>query len=76
MQESSEFGDEAPEEPEEGAPTDGIKLKVPSDILEVCIKFMHYKLINRKVNPNARPEFPIEADKALKVLEASIYLEV
>ena len=46
-------GEEAANEP-----TDGIKLKIDSEILEICIKFMHYKFINRQVR--VRPEFPIE----------------
>ena len=80
MKESqSEFEDDepTPEEKDEDAanePTDGIKLKIEAEILEICIKFMHYKFINRQVT-FTRPEFPIHPDKALQVLEAAIYLE-
>ena len=38
---------------------DGIQLDITSDILEICIKFMHYKTVNRKVSID-RPNFPIE----------------
>jgi hypothetical protein len=54
---------------------DGIHLEITADILEICIKFMHYKTINRKISGD-RPNFPIEAGQALKVLKASIYLQV
>ena len=54
---------------------EGIKLDISSEILEICIKFMHFKLINRKVS-FARPPFPIEPSLALEVLRASIYLQV
>ena len=52
---------------------EGIKLDITSEILEVCIKFMHYKVVNRKVSCD-RPPFPIAPEKALDVLKASIYL--
>ena len=52
---------------------EGIKLDINSEILEVCIKFMHYKVVNRKVSFD-RPPFPSEPTKALDVLKASIYL--
>ena len=52
---------------------DGIQLEVTSDILEICIKFMHYKTVNRKVSFD-KPPFPIEPHQALDVLKAAIYL--
>lgn len=54
---------------------DGIQLDIKSDILEICIKFMHYKTVNRKVSFE-RPPFPIAPNEALDVLKASIYLQV
>ena len=37
-----------PAAPTDGETEDGIHLKnINAEILEVCIKFMHYKLINR-----------------------------
>ena len=39
--------------------SDGIVLDIDSEILEICIKFMHYKIINRKVTTE-RPPFPID----------------
>ena len=73
-QENSEYGDEQ-EQDNVPQPEDGIKLKLSSEILETCLNFMHYKHINREVS-FARPEFQIEPDMALKVLEAAIYLQV
>ena len=32
---------------------EGIKLDMTSDILEVCIKFLHYKHVNRSRNLDA-----------------------
>jgi hypothetical protein len=52
---------------------DGIQLEITAEILEICIKFMHYKTVNRKISVE-RPQFPIEATQALDVLKASIYL--
>lgn len=52
---------------------DGIQLDITAEILEICIKFMHYKTINRKVSRD-RPNFHIEPSQALDVLKASIYL--
>ena len=60
-------------EAEPADPADGIKLELNAEILEICIKFLHYKVINRQVSFE-RPPFPIEPEVALKVLEASIYL--
>ena len=53
---------------------DGIQLEITSDILEICIKFMHYKVVNRKVSFD-RPPFPIDPSQALDVLKAAIYLQ-
>ena len=52
---------------------DGIKLDIPADILEICLKYMHYKTINRRISYQ-RPNFPIEPPKALDVLKAALYL--
>ena len=52
---------------------DGIQLDIDKDILEICLKFMHYKTVNRKVSFE-RPPFHIDPAKALDVLKASIYL--
>ena len=52
---------------------DGIQLEITSEILEICIKFMHYKTVNRKISAE-RPPFPIESTQALDVLKASYYL--
>ena len=54
---------------------EGINLDLPSDILEICIKFMHYKYVNRKVSFE-RPPFPIEPELGKEVLKAAIYLQV
>uniref|UniRef100_A0A7S3CMD2 Elongin-C n=1 Tax=Strombidium rassoulzadegani TaxID=1082188 RepID=A0A7S3CMD2_9SPIT len=54
---------------------DGTHLNITSDILEVCIKFMHYKTVNRKISFQ-RPNFDIDKEIALDVLKASIYLQV
>jgi hypothetical protein len=59
----------------EGA-TRQIKLdNIKADILEICIKYMHYKMIYQYSAPDAREKFNIEPLKALKVLNAAIYLE-
>jgi len=52
-----------------------ISLDLPSTILEVCIKYMHYKLIYAPLAPEQRPEFAIEPVMALDVLNAAIYLQ-
>ena len=54
---------------------DGIQLEIDSSILEICIKFLHFKTVNRRVSFD-RPPFPIEPTDALNVLKASIYLEM
>ena len=53
----------------------GIHLDIEAEILEICIKFMHYKLINRKISME-RPSFDIEPAIALRVLEAATQLGV
>jgi len=50
-----------------------IKLDIAAEILEICIKYMHYKMIYRNL-PGRRPKFDLNPKIALKVLEASIYL--
>merc|ERR1712098_967402 len=35
---------------EQQNPEEGIKVEITADILEICIKFMHYKTVNRKVS--------------------------
>ena len=52
-----------------------VKLDIPSEILEITIKYMHYKVIYRDLPMEDRPEFHIEPPKALDVLNAAIYLE-
>ncbi|CDW82758.1 UNKNOWN [Stylonychia lemnae] len=51
-----------------------ISLDINAEILEICVKYLHYKLIYRKVS-FARPPFPIEPKIALDVLKAAIYLQ-
>lgn len=51
-----------------------ISLQIKTDILETCLKYLHYKLIYRSVSFE-RPPFPIGAEQALDVLKASIYLQ-
>ena len=55
-----------------------IELDLPCDILEICIKFMHYKTVNRRIEfkapSNKPPPFNIEPSESLKVLKAAIYL--
>ena len=53
-----------------GFTEEGIHLDIESEILDMCIKFMHYKLINRKISME-RPAFDIEPAIALRVLEAA-----
>ena len=51
-----------------------IEIDLDADILEICIKFMHYKHINRRPQVLERPDFPVVPEKALDVLKAAIYL--
>ena len=67
MKESKAGGEEGGD----GEPA--IELDVTAEILEICLKFMHYKTVNRKVSFE-RPPFHIEPALALEVLKASIYL--
>merc|ERR1711957_472554 len=53
--------------------TKKIELDIPSDILEICIKYMHYKVIYKNL-PGRRPKFDLDPKAALRVLEAAIYL--
>ena len=53
---------------------EGVRLEnIQGDILEICIKYMHYKIINRRVSFDA-PEFQIDPDVAKDVLAAAIFL--
>ena len=54
--------------------TKEITLELPSDILEICIKYLHYKMIYKDL-PGRRPNFDLAPNVALKVLEAAIYLQ-
>lgn len=78
LKESSAIGagdeDTNPAEAAGADPDGGICLDISSEILEVCIKFMHFKLINREISME-RPNFDIEPTIALQVLEAAIYLK-
>jgi hypothetical protein len=51
-----------------------IHLDIETPILETCLKYLHYKLIYRKVSFE-RPPFHIEPEEALKVLKAAMYLQ-
>ena len=55
-------------------PEEGIKLDISAEILEICIKFMHYKLVNRMVSFE-RKEFHIDPVQVPDVLKAAIYLQ-
>ena len=54
--------------------TKEITLDIPSDILEICIKYLHYKMIYKNL-PGRRPKFDLAPPVALRVLEAAIYLQ-
>ena len=54
--------------------TKEIKLNIDQEILEVCIKYMHYKLIYQNLPHTDRPQFHIDAPNALNVLNAAVYL--
>jgi hypothetical protein len=43
-------------------------------VVETCLKYLHYKLIYRKVSFQ-RPPFHINPEDALEVLKAAIYLQ-
>lgn len=51
-----------------------VRLDIDSDILEITVKYMHYKVIYRDLPHDQRPEFYIDPPKALDVLNAAIYL--
>ena len=52
-----------------------VKLDIDSKILEITVKYMHYKVIYRDLPLEQRPEFHIDPPNALDVLNAAIYLE-
>ena len=54
--------------------TQEIKLNITAEILEVCIKYMHYKVIFQSLPVSARPDFTIAPPIAHNVLKAAIYL--
>lgn len=51
-----------------------INLAIKTDILEICLKYLHYKLIYRNVSFD-RPPFNISPEHALDVLKAAMYLQ-
>lgn len=51
-----------------------INLAIKTEILEVCLKYLHYKLIYRNVSFE-RPPFNIAPEFALEVLKAAMYLQ-
>jgi hypothetical protein len=51
-----------------------INLAIKTDILEICLKYLHYKLIYRSVSFE-RPPFNIAPEFALDVLKAAMYLQ-
>ena len=55
--------------------TKEVKLNIDKEILEVCIKYMHYKLIYQELPHTVRPQFHIDAPIALDVLNAAVYLQ-
>ena len=52
-----------------------ITLNITSEILEVCLKYMHYQVIYRDLPVTARPTFHIEPPIAHNVLKAAMFLE-
>ncbi|TNV73613.1 hypothetical protein FGO68_gene15968 [Halteria grandinella] len=51
-----------------------INLDLKTSVVETCLKYLHYKLIYRKVSFQ-RPPFHINPEDALEVLKAAIYLQ-
>lgn len=51
-----------------------INLAIKTEILEICLKYLHYKLIYRNVSFE-RPPFNIAPEFALDVLKAAMYLQ-
>jgi hypothetical protein len=51
-----------------------INLAIKTEILEICLKYLHYKLIYRNVSFE-RPPFKIAPEHALEVLKAAMYLQ-
>ena len=43
--------------------------------MEICIKFMHFKFVNKRVSIRDGKKFHIEPELALEVLKAAIYLQ-
>ena len=52
-----------------------LSLNITSEILEVCIKYMHYQTIYRDLPVKDRAQFKIDPIIADSVLKAAIYLE-
>ena len=50
--------------------------EMPARILEICIKYMHYKMIYQYLPHEQRPQFHIDPACALDVLNAAIYLQM
>ena len=52
-----------------------LNLEITAEILEVCIKYMHYQTIYRDLPAPDRAKFDIEPRIADQVLKAAIYLD-
>ena len=52
-----------------------LNLEITAEILEVCIKYMHYQTIYRDLPAPDRAKFHIEPSIANEVLKAAIHLD-
>jgi|LakMenE01Jun11ns_1017448.scaffolds.fasta_scaffold9442526_1 hypothetical protein len=48
---------------------------ITSEVLEVCIEYMHYKIVYQNLPPESRKQFMIAPNMALDVLNAAMFLE-
>ena len=52
-----------------------VTLDLPSKTLETVIKYLHYRIINARLENAVRAQFKLDPEEALNVLNAAIYLQ-
>ena len=52
-----------------------IHLDLPAHTLETVIKYLHYRIINARLEKEERAKFELSPNEALNILNAAIYLQ-
>ena len=50
-------------------------LDLPATTLETVIKYLHYRIINARLEKEDRAKFDLAPEEALNILNAAIYLQ-